>query len=46
MEWFGIVVSLLVCSLLLFVYEMRIHLSKTCFLFWVVFFQLKSLSLN
>ena len=31
MEWFGIVVSLLVCSLLLFVYEMRIHLSKTCF---------------
>ena len=31
MEWFGIVVSLLVYSLFLFVYEMRINLSKTCF---------------
>ena len=41
MEWFGIVVSLLVCSLLLFVYEMGIHLSKTCFLFQVVFFSVK-----
>ena len=28
--------SLLVCSLLLFVYEMRIHLSKTCLFFFIL----------